>query len=400
MTNLLSIVKGRQPAETLLAGLRDENRAASLSAGQNLIAKAKEARVSVPDYLRLAVDTTTGKFAGASADGFEVALAFLNLPVKEDFSKGILLEAAAEAFTTFPGTRALFPAVIDTQVQWRYRQDQIEDVTNLVSQSRNISGVEMITTVVDDRPEDYQQVGVIAEGANIPVRALRTSEKGVKFFKFGGGIEFTYEFERRASLDIINPYAARMEREVQIGQTAIATAMLINGDGVNGAAPVVNASDLALSLPESGRPVAAAGRINWEIFLTWLVRRAQTGAPIDTIVGNYDMYLEWVRMFATPSANSGAPQIQALQAAGVQVAIDNPNFPLNVRFALSTTAPAAKLIGFIKSETLEELVENGSDIEESIRAIENQKVRYFKTTNKGYRLIFNDTRSVLNLNAA
>lgn len=401
MTDLLSIVQNRKPAEELLAGLKpeDKNLAASLAAGQNLVQKAKTANLSVPDYLRLAVDPEAGKFAGAKLDGFEAALAYLDLPVRDDYSKGILLQAASESFTTYPGTRALFPAVIDNILQWKYRQDQIENVDALVSQTRGISGNEMITTVVDDKDSDYQQTGVIAEGARIPVRSLRTSEKGVKFYKFGGGIEFTYEFERRASLDLITPYASRMQREVEIGQTAIATALLINGDGVNAPAPVVNATALAATMPVSGRPVPAAGRLNWEVFLAWLVARAKLGTPIDTVVGNYDMYLEWTRMFATPTQNAGPSQIEILRNAGVQTAIDNPNFNLNVRFALSSTAPAAKLIGFIKGETLEQLVENGSDIEESVRAIENQKVRYVKTTNRGYRLVFGDTRSILNLDA-
>jgi predicted transcriptional regulator len=70
-----------------------------------------------------------------------------------------------------------------------------------------------------------------------------------------------------------------------------------------------------------------------------------------------------------------------------------------VNFEVSSTAPASKLIGFIKGETVEELVENGSDIEESVRAIENQKVRYVKTKNHGYRLVFADTRNILNLDA-
>lgn len=399
MTDLLTISRNRQPAETLLAGLMpaDGNMAASLAAGQNLVQKAKEARLSMPDYLRLAIDPDAGKFKGAKLDGFEAALAFLNLPIREDYAQGIVLQAAAETFQTFPGTRALFPQVVDNILQWKYRQDQIENVNNLVAQSRTINGVEMITSVVDDKPEDYQQTGVIAEGARIPIRSLRTSEKSVRFFKFGGGIEFTYEFERRASLDLITPYASRMEREVQIGQTAIATSLLVNGDGVNGPAPLINATDLAATMPGAAAP--AAGRISWEVFLAWLVSRARTGAPIDTIVGNYDMYLEWTRMFATPTANAGQTQMQTLAAAGVNVAIQNPNFPLNVQFALSSTAPASKLIGFIKGETVEELVENGSDIEESVRAIENQKVRYVKTTNKGYRLIFGDTRSILNLNS-
>lgn len=394
MTDLLTILQNAKPAEEVLAGLRDKNPAISLSNGQMLVAEAKKAGVSIDNYLRLAVKPVDEmKF-----DGFEASLAYLNLPVKEDFSNGILLQAAAETFTTYPGTRALFPPVIDNILQWKYRQDQIENVEFLIGQSRNISGNEMITTVVDDKAEDYQQTGVIAEGARIPIRSLRTSEKSVKFYKFGGGIEFTYEFERRASLDIITPYASRMEREVQIGQTAIATALLINGDGVSDPAPVVDATTLAATLPADGRPVPKTGRLNWEVFLTWLVSRAKLGVPVDTVVGNYDLYLEWIRMFATPTANAGVPQIEVLRQAGVDVAIQNPRFDLNINFALSSTAPANKLIGFIRGETLEELVENGSDIEESVRAIENQKVRYVKTVNKGYRLVFGDTRSILNLN--
>lgn len=398
MSDLLTILRDAQPAETLLAGLKpaDRNMDSSLRAGQNLIRAAKEARLSITDYLRLAVNPNEGQFKGSGLDGFECALAFLDLPVREDLGKGILLQAAAETFTTYPGTRALFQPVVDNILQWKYRQDQIESIDPLLSQSRVVAGNEVITTVVDDKAADYQQTGVIAEGAEIPIRSLRTSEKNVKFYKFGGAIEFTYEFERRASLDLITPYASRMEREVQIGQVAIATAMLLNGDGVNGAAPVVNAAALAAAMPVP--PTTVAGSLNWEVILKWLVSRAQDGVPVDTVVGNWDMYLEWLRMFAKPTSASGLPQIEALKAAGVQVAIENPNLPLNIKFALSSTAPASKLIGFIKAETLEELVENGSDIEESTRAITNQRVRYVKTTNRGYRLAFGDTRSVLNLN--
>jgi len=400
MTDLLKILAERKPAEVLLASLKpdDKNQASSLRAGENLVRAAKEARLSIDDYLRLAVNPDDGAFKGSGMDGFECALAYLNLPVREDMSQGIVLQAAAETFNTYPGTRALFPPVIDNILQWKYRQNSIENVAPLVAQTRTINGTELITTVIDDKQSDYQQTGVIAEGAEVPVRSLRSTDKSVKFYKFGGGIEFTYEFERRISLDVITPYAARMQREVEIGQTAMATQMLINGDGVQGAAPVVNASDLAASFPASGQPANAAGRLNWEILLKWLVQRAQAGAPVDTVVGNWDLYLEWIRMFATPTANTGMPQIEILKNAGVGVAIQNPNLNLNINFALSSTAPANKLIGFIKSETIEELVENGSDIEESTRAITNQRVRYVKTTNRGYRMIFGDTRSILNLN--
>src|SRR6476469_552993 len=100
MTDLLSIVRNRKPAEELLAGLKPEdgNPTASLRAGQNLVAEAKKAQLSVPDYLRLAVDTDKGTFKGSNLDGFEAALAFLDLPVREDYSKGVVLQAASESF--------------------------------------------------------------------------------------------------------------------------------------------------------------------------------------------------------------------------------------------------------------------------------------------------------------
>src|SRR3546814_14812737 len=81
----------------------------------------------------------------------------------------------------------MFPPVIDAILQWKYRQDNIESIAPIIAQSRGISGNEMITTVVDDKDADYQQTGVIAEGARIPIRSIRTTEKGVKFYKFGGG---------------------------------------------------------------------------------------------------------------------------------------------------------------------------------------------------------------------
>lgn len=397
MSKLLDIARNRRPVTEVLAGLDSENPVESLKAGQVLVAKAKEAGITMRDYLRLAIDPNAGDFKGSGLNGYEVSLAHLGLPVQNDMDQGILLQAAGETFQFRPGTRALFPEVIDDVVQWKYRQNQTEKVDGMLANSRGSDGVELITKIIDDKAEDYQQTGVIAEGARIPIRSLKTDQKSVIFHKFGGGYEFTYEFERRVSLDVVTPYANRVNREAGLGQVAIVTGLLVNGDGVNGAAPVTNASDLAASIVDNAK--VSAGRMNWEIFLRWLMARAQAGLPIDTVVGNYDMAFEWERMFATPTSNNGPTMVEILAAAGVQAAIENPRFSQRVNFEVSSTAPASKLIGFIRGETVEELVENGSDIEESVRAIENQKVRYVKTKNHGYRLVFGDTRNILNLDA-
>jgi len=392
-TNLVELLKTAAPAEVALAKLTSDNRAESLQAGQELVATSKTLGISARDYLRLGVDPTKGEFANSELDGYETALMALNLPVQDNFSKGIVLQAAAETFQTFPGVRALFPEVIDDIVHWKYRQSPFESTDGIVSQTRNVNGVEMLTTVIDDNAEAYQQYGSIAEGARIPVRSIRGSQYSVKFFKFGGGYEWTYEFARRASLDIMAPYAQRLEREIEIGKVAVATNMLINGDAIYGAAPVTSGKDL--SALNGG--TYKQGAIDWEVFLRWLVQRAQAGTPVDTILGNWDMHFEWHRMFAKPSIQAGTPQAEVLRQAGVNVADANPRFNFNVNFQVSSTAPSQKLIGFSKADTMEELVETGSDIEESQQAIENQKVKYVKTKNNGYRLIFGDTRSILDL---
>lgn len=394
--NLIELARSRQPAEQLLAGMLSTNQAESLQAGLDLANHAKELGLSARDYLRLAVDPSKGDFANRDLDGYQTALMAGNLPVRDDFAKGVVLQAAAETFQTFPGMRALFPEVMDDIVQWKYRQDQLESAEGIVAQSRTINGVEMITTVIGGDAEDMQQFGRIAERGNIPVRKIEGTEHGVKFYKYGGGYEWTYEFARRASLDIMTPYASRMQREIEIGKLATVTQLLINGDPAHGGAQVVNGKTLATGIGATH----VKGKIDWEAFLKWLVMRAQAGTPIDTIVGNWDMWFEWTRMFAKPSLAQGTPQIEALRAAGVQAAEANPRMNFNVNFQVSSTAPAEKLIGFSKADTVEELRESGSDIAESMAAIGNQTVKYVRTENTGYRLIFGDTRSILDLSMA
>ena len=395
--NLIELANSRAPAEQVIEKLVSENRGESLQAGQELVATAKSLGISARDFLRLAVDPTKGEFGNTELDGYQTALMALNLPVQDNFAQGVVLQAAAETFQTFPGVRALFPEVIDDIVHWKYRQTNFENVTGMISQSRTVAGVEMLTTVIDDSNGDaYDQWGAIAEGARIPVRSIRGSQHSVPFFKFGGGFEWTYEFARRAGLDIMAPYAQRLENEIQRGQVGVVTSLLINGDSVYGAAPVTSAKTLA---GQTGTTYDK-GAIQWEVFLKWLVARAQAGAPIDTVVGNWDMWFEWNRMFSKPSIAAGMPQGEVLRQAGVNVAEANPRMNFNVQFEVSSTAPAEKLIGFSRADTVEQLIETGSDIEESQQAIENQKVKYVKTINSGYRLIYGDTRTVLDMSEA
>lgn len=386
----------RRPVEELLGDLKSESIGTSTEAGLKLCAMAREHGLSLRDFLTLAVDTRSGKYREQFHDlsGYEAALAYLGLPVADDFKEGVTLDLASDTFLTYPGTRALFPEVIDDMVKFTYRQDLIETPESMVAQSRTVPGVEMITTVVDDKESDYQGVSAIAETARVSIRTIRTTEHSVKFYKHGGGYRTSYEFQRRARLDLLTPYANRVIRETERSKTWMATQLLINGDGIHGAAPEVTQSSLASAMGFTH----VNGKLEYRGLLKWLVDQAKAGAPVDTVVGNWDAYIQWLMMFAMPSTANVVTEAEQLANAGFRIG-GVPILNGTVNFAVSSAVPANKLIGFSRADTLEELVEAGSLISESERSVQNQTITYVRTENAGYRLVFGDTRSVYNYGA-
>lgn len=384
-----------------LAALRSPQAALSQDAARNVIGEAREFGLGLRDFLNLAIDVRGSEHserymdAGKPLSGYEAALAFLQLPLADNIDQGIVLEAASDTFQTYPGTRMLFPQVMDDIVQWRYRQPLFETTGSIVAQSRTISGVELVTTVVPDAEGDYQNNVPVAELGRVPVKTIRSTEQSVRFFKHGGGLRISYEFQRRARLDLFTPFQARMARETEMSKVAHLIMLLINGDGVNPAAPVVNQSAMVTSV---GGPAPTNGKISWHGLMAWFVQRAKAGTPVNTVVGNWDAYIQWLLMFAIPTSNLNRTDADNLAATGFQVGAGVPILNGTVNFAIGSSVPGGQLIGLSKEDTAEELIEAGSQIDESERAIQNQSITYVKTENSGYKLIFPDTRSIYNYN--
>lgn len=391
--SFLSDIK-RQPAEAVLGGLKAASNHDSHQAALNLLAQARDARLNLRDYLTLAIDPRQGenkdRYMGAQLNGYEAALDFLNLPFRNDLEQGVLLQAASDTFQTFPGTRALFPEVVDDMLRWKSRQDQIETTAAIVGQTRTISGTELVSTVVED-DSAARGTYTVPELANIPVRSIRTSETSVKMFKHGSAYRTSYEFNRRVSLDILTPFAARVSRQLEISKVAAATSVLINGDGVNPAAPVQTLSSHGGDL-SGGKSL----QHNYRALATFLIKCAQAGTPVDTILGNLDVYLELLFMF-TPTLQNRS-EAEALAASGAP-AVQLPILGGSVNFALGSNVPAGRLVAFNKAETLEELVEAGSNISENERTVTNQSITYVRTEVTGYKLAFGDSRFILNITA-
>ena len=394
----------KQAPSALLAGLRDESPHNSKESATKLIAQCKNYGLNLKDYLRLAVDpkleasedarrpfiTADSKFL----NGYEATLAYLNLPVRDDYEAGVTLQAAADTFDSYPGTRIMFPAVIDEMVNWRYHQTTYESTDGMVSQKRTIAGAEMISMFVEDSSTDYSTlVRAVGEGGRIPIHAIKTSEQLVRFYKFGMGYKTTYEFQRRASLDILTPFAIRTQREIEKSKVAQLTKVLINGDNVAyGPAPVYAQSSYNGSVGVNATP----GTLSTKHFAAWLMQMAENGTPIDVVAGNWGMYLQWVLNFYMPQSNYTVSEAERLASVGVNVNV-NKILDFNVAFKLSTTMPANQLIGYTLGETIEELIEAGSDISQSEMSIQTQEVTFVRTENSGYKLTFGDTRSIFDI---
>lgn len=392
---LTQLTAARKAPEGLLAALAvRDNKRASADAGLQLIAEARSYGLEMRDYLRLAVDPMASDkpelYEGLN--GYEAALKFLNLPVGNDYDSGVVLDLASDTFEYSPGTRALFPEVVDDVVRFASRQVDYENLESLIASTRTINGVEMISTVVnDENPEDFKIFGPVSEFGRFRIGSIKTSETRVKMWKIGGGYRTSYEFQRRSRLDLLTPYANRMQRELNLSKVGLATDLLINGDTVNQPAPVVLQSSFN---DLHGAGVADAGRISYKHLLQWFVARAKAGVPIDTVVGNWDAYLDWLFLFALPTANATTrTDAENLAATGFRIG-GVPILNGQINFVLSTTMPAGQLLGFRKGETLEQLIEAGSLISESERAVQTQSITYVKSEVSGFRLVFGDTREI------
>lgn len=383
----------RTTPEAIAAMLMVESNSDSADKGMRLVKEAASFGLNLRDYLVLAVDTK-GAEKWKGYNGYEAIKVALNLPHANDFEQGITLQAAANTFNTYAGTRAMFPEVIDDMLKFKTLQDnKVENIASIVGQSRTVSQREMISTYYeDDLADGSVDTFTIAELGKIPVRSVRTSQSSVNFGKRGSGIELSYEFTREASLDIITPFAARIARALEKSKVAAATSILINGDGVNAAAEVQNFSTFGAT----GGVISAA---NYKALAKFLMSNANNGYVFDTFVVNFDMYVELMFM-SQPVVGAGLSQVDFMQNKGAPaISTTLPFMNGMVNVVLSSSVPAGKIVAMTKAECIEELVMAGGNISESERSITNQSITYVKTEETGYKLAVPKARVVLNVAA-
>lgn len=381
-------IKKRKVSEICNPLLSDSD-VESGAAAERLVKEANSYGLPLDKFLDLAVDLSEGEEKaayknGEGLSGFEQVMLKMNLPMRNNYRDQVTLAQASDTFATKPGSRILFPYTIDNVLRWNNNLDQMEKVEDIISGSRTANGNELIRIVAEDDANSRKSFR-LGEGAAVPVRKVRYSEKAVTFYKHGSGIEYTYEFERRAAIDIITPFAARVQRDLELSKLRSATEIMINGDGVNAAATALDQATLDSA--------ATDGKISYDGLLAALATAIKAYHPIDTIAGDIDAYMQLAKLLGTAAVSSAYAVDQQAAKGGPQfLALRNIFSP--VQFVLDSAVPSGKLLMFNRPDTLEELVEANSRVAEEDRNVRSQTISYFRTENVGYSLIYPDCRYV------
>jgi hypothetical protein len=187
---------------------------------------------------------------------------------------------------------------------------------------------------------------------------------------------------RRNSIDLVTPFAARIERDLQDSKLGAATGVMINGDGVVGGAE---------NITQEGASNTTS--LTYDGIVALATKAIKDKNPIDTIAGDIDAYWQFVKIFG--NFVSGTSEANALASVGGPSLTLGKNIFMPIKFVLNSHVPAGKILAFNKAETLEEVVEAGSRISEEETAVRNQIVTYVRTENTGYSLIYPKTRYLL-----
>ena len=300
-----------------------------------------------------------------------------------------ILAANSDVFTT-GGLRVLLPLLMDNLVREVENTIQVERVEDFVAVTRQVAGNQLITEITYDKASgDAYDSFRIAEGGRIPVRTVKATRSTAEFYKVGSGIEFTYEAGRRITPDMMIPMVNRQRFERTQAEARLAVYTLLNGDGHNGAAPVEQ-----LQTYDGTATGAITGRARG--LMKFLMNCARNNRPVDTLVVNWETAFDLMTMFPINNAQNVAAQSVMQIGSQFGMGISFQGFPsLGVHVLISNAIPDRSILVYRRGETLDRLLEIGSQISEMERSIRTQSIVMTNTINTGFMMNYHESRRLL-----
>jgi len=347
--------------------------------------KAMELGLSYSQYLERLDPSCEYSGGLAELDAYERQLYKLGLSVSEDGKTGTR-PVPVKYFLLDEEHRILFKEFLDRTVRAKMFDDRY-DVNSILATTRFIQGesakgVELDFTKIEENP--YVSIG---KGAEIPIVEIGWSDTEASLAKKGVAVKYTYEFLRRANIDMVRLIFERIALADKKSTFNYAASYLFTGS------PVTTVTSLDSA--------AAAGDITYKAWLSFLETAGVY--TFDTVITSKDVALK-ILLMSRPELNpSQAMALLSEIGVGSKPKVINvPNFAVApsiyvVPDGTFGTGNDDKALFFDSRYALERIVEQGSEINETQKFITSQHEVVVQTINEGFTTFMADAKKVLQL---
>ena len=228
----------------------------------------------------------------------------------------------------------------------------------------------------------------VGETADIPETRIATREQSVYLHKYGRAIRISYEAMRRQPIDRVAFLVARIAVQADTDKLSTAIDALVNGDGNGNAATVVNLTTLD--------PATTVNNLTLTAWINF-IQQFPNPYALTTVLGRTAATTALMVLNVGTSNTMLAELHTTLGIGGLRPI--NPELSGTIAVGTTNDAPAAKLVGFDRRFALEELVEAGADINETMRWILNQTEVLTLSEVVGFDILDPMATRILNLSA-
>ena len=272
-----------------------------------------------------------------------------------------------EKFFQTSNSAALFPEYVSRAV--RQGMERADILPNLVATVTDIEGMDY-RSIVSAPTNDEKSLKIVGEGAQIPQTTVRTRENLVKLHKRGRMLVASYEALRFQRLDLFSVTLGQIGAYIARAQLGDAIGVLLNGDGNNNAAAVIN--------------VDTAGTLTYAD----LVKLWANMAPYE------------LNTLLAPTAQMQSilalPQMQDAKAGLDFQGTGKMITPMGATLLHAPEMTAGKIIGLDKNCALE-MVQSGGFVTDFDKLIDRQLERAAITCTAGFAKIFTEASKALNV---
>lgn len=310
-------------------------------------------------------------------NAFERQLKLAGIITKSQPERGLFSSPGEYFFQSDrPGSAVLFPTLLQKTALWN-KLNRVTDINKLVATTRTISGTSAFQTLsIDDSELTSGRRFRVDQRGNFPVVKVGWSEKTQAVTKHGVQLNWTYEFVRRSSIELMQTVVARLTLQDQQQIINDAVDMAINGDG--GPNPACRVMNFAKSTATPGvdeiqlnaeNDSIAAGVLPYEGYLKFI--GGMKPYQPNVVCGSLNTLVKFATM-ARPNMDPAEIVTKLIESKSQGTAkFETSVFP-NVELVLIDSMPENRILAVDTSFALERVIELGSDIKEVEKVIQNQ----------------------------